>query len=138
MNKVKLTLRFPPDLTGEPVTYKLIKEYNLIFNILNAEISPGKRGKLTIELIGEQEDIERGIEYLVSCGISCKLFNKAIIWNEDKCVHCGACTAVCVANALSLSPETGELTFDKEKCLVCELCCKACPLGAIDVNVFNE
>lgn len=137
MKKVKILIKFPPDLTGEPLTYRLISDYNLIFNILSAEINSGKKGRLVIDLIGKESDIEKGLKYLRDSGLDVSLFTKSIIWNEKKCVHCGACTAVCISGALKLSPDTGELTFDKESCLICELCHDACPLGAIDVDVFE-
>lgn len=134
---IKVMLRFPPDLTGEPVTYKLIKDYDIIFNILHAEVAPGKKGRLTLELIGTPEDLEKGIAYLADSGIDVKVFTKSIIWNEDKCVHCGACTGVCPSGALYIDPSSAKLTFDRQKCMVCELCTRACPLSAIDVDMFS-
>jgi len=66
--------------------------------------------------------------------LSTKKYNKFIIRDEDECIDCGACTAICPSGALTMNKQD-ELQFDKEKCLVCELCIKACPIGVIDVEL---
>lgn len=54
------------------------------------------------------------------------------IYVEDiKCVHCGACTAVCNSNALRLDSVSWSLIYDKQKCTGCKLCISACPLRAL-------
>jgi ferredoxin len=50
---------------------------------------------------------------------------------EKKCVDCGACTAVCNSQALSLDRVVWSLIYDNQKCTGCKLCIKACPLRAI-------
>ena len=65
--KKKVALVFPRELVGEPITYKLIKDYNLIINILKAKIIPYKEGKLDIEISGEKENLNRGIGTLGAC-----------------------------------------------------------------------
>ena len=44
MTTTKVVLRFPPELTDQPVTYKLIKEYDLMVNILRGHIIPKEEG----------------------------------------------------------------------------------------------
>ena len=68
------------------------EEYDLIFNILHAEIQPNKLGKLTVVLEGTEENLMAALGFVESQGIHYNIFNKKIIWNEDVCVHCGACT----------------------------------------------
>ncbi len=134
---IKVFLYFPPEATGEPIAYKLVKDYDLTFNILNAEVTLGKHGRLTLELTGAPENIEKGLAYVAAQGVQTKVFSKNIIWSEQKCVACGACTGVCPAGALTISEcSNWALAFDSEKCLVCEACIKACPVRAIDVDVF--
>jgi ferredoxin len=130
MVTVKIGLHFPPQKVDKPVVYSLIKEYNLMFNILNASVSPGKKGKAIMELTGEQSDIDAGIEFLKAQGLECFLFTDSVIRYEEKCVHCGACTAVCPSGALTLN-EDWMLKFDMEKCMLCGHCIKACPTRAI-------
>lgn len=136
MKKIKVFLYFPPDKTDKPVVYRLVKDYDIVFNILQAEIQPSKRGRLTIELEGTEENLQKGLEFIENQGVKYRIFNKNIIWNEDNCVHCGACIAVCPSQALNMNKEDWSLNFDQSKCLVCEECIKACPVKAIDVDIF--
>ncbi len=55
--------------------------------------------------------------------------------DNKKCVHCGACTAVCKSNALEIDKNDFTLKFNKDKCLGCERCVDACPLRAISVRL---
>jgi len=50
MTTTKVVLRFPPDLTDQPVTYNLIKEYDLMVNILRGHIIPKEEGMLVYGL----------------------------------------------------------------------------------------
>lgn len=133
MKKIKLLLRFPSERTGKPVSSHLIRDYNLDFNILSAHINPGMTGELTLELTGEDDNLDAGVRFLRDEGVSVTMLSRSIEWDGEKCTHCGACTAVCPSGALSLD-DKAELTFDQDKCLVCELCVAACPLKVMAVN----
>jgi ferredoxin len=133
--KIKVTMYFPAGYVTKPVTYHLVKDFDLIINILHADISLSKVGKLTVDITGTEANLEAGLKFIEEQGISYKLFTKTIIWQEDNCVHCGACTAVCPSGALEMDKNDWSLTFDKEKCLVCELCVKACPLKVMNVSI---
>lgn len=133
---IKVRLYFPPDGVEQPVTYRLSKDYDLVFSILQAEISSGRTGKLTLELTGEADNVATALDYLAGLNIRTRIFTKSILWNQDRCVHCGACTAVCPSQALHMDPESWELKFDQDKCLICEKCITACPFKAMDVDIF--
>ncbi|NLJ41132.1 MAG: 4Fe-4S binding protein [Clostridiales bacterium] len=136
MKKLKVILYFPPESTDKPFTYHLVKDFDIVFNILQAEVQPGKRGRLTMELQGSEKNIEEALEFAKSHGIGYRPFNKNIVRNQGECMDCGACTAVCPSGALYMDKKSWELIFDESKCLLCELCIKACPVKAIDVNMF--
>ncbi|MBK5252025.1 MAG: 4Fe-4S binding protein [Peptostreptococcaceae bacterium] len=129
--KEKWFLTFPPELTEEPVTYTLIKNYDLRINILRASIGLNVTGNLLILIDGTPNAISEALTWLKTTGINVDSGDSQIIWNDELCVHCGACTAVCPAKALSLDPKTWLLSFSPEKCLACGHCIPACPLGAI-------
>jgi ferredoxin len=112
------------------VVTNLVK-YGLTFNILKAYISPGKTGNIILELFGSNEDLERGLEYLCNEDISVRIYTDSVIRFEEKCIHCGACTAVCPSEALRMNPQTWELEFDMDKCMLCGHCVRACPARAI-------
>lgn len=135
MKKIKVSLYYPASEVTKPITYHLIKDFDLQVNILHADISLNKVGKLVIDIIGDDGNIEAGLKYIEEQGIKYKLFTKSLIWQENECVHCGACTAVCPSGALGMDRQSWNLTFDKEKCMVCELCVKACPLKVMCVSI---
>jgi L-aspartate semialdehyde sulfurtransferase ferredoxin len=127
---MKVGLRFPPEKTNKPVVALLVS-YGLTFNILKASVSPGKTGKIILELTGSEEDIKRGIEFLKREGITVKVFTDSVMRYQEKCIHCGACTSVCPSGALSMDPDTWELKFDLDMCMLCGHCVSACPARAI-------
>ncbi|MCX7710653.1 MAG: 4Fe-4S binding protein [Clostridia bacterium] len=135
MKTIKLSLHFPANHVTKPLTYDLVKKFDLQINILHADIQLNKTGKLILDITGTEWNIESGLKYIEDQGIKYKLFTKSIIWQEDSCVHCGACTAVCPSGALQMDKMDWSLTFDKEKCMVCELCVKACPLNVMCVTI---
>lgn len=132
---IKVGLTFPPEKTDKPIVTYLIR-FNLTFNILKAYISPGKMGNMIIEVSGSQSDIDKGLEYIKNEGISVRVYSDSVIRYEEKCIHCGACTAVCPSGALVMNKDTWELEFNMDKCLLCGHCVRACPARAI--KSFDE
>jgi ferredoxin len=134
MIKKRYILNFPPDSGDKPFSYHLVKDYDIRINILKAEVYPGKRGSLLLELQGKKENIEKGVEYLNKQNIICESLDKRIHFQEEKCIDCGNCTAVCFAGALTMNKESWELEFNKDLCVVCELCIPACPLHLFEID----
>ncbi|HHE41754.1 MAG TPA: 4Fe-4S dicluster domain-containing protein [Dehalococcoidia bacterium] len=129
----RIVLHFPPLVTGQPVVYRLAKDYNLMFNILKASVSPGQEGLLVLELAGERTDYERGIQYLKDIGIKIQPLSQDVMRDEARCTHCGACVAVCPAGAFVVEPSTGEVSFHHDRCVLCGLCVQACPPRAMSI-----
>ena len=124
-------LHFPPSVTGQPVVYRLARDFDLSFNILRASVSPGEEGLLVMELSGDQENYDKGIEYLTEAGVKIQSLSQDVVRDEARCTHCGACITLCPSGAFSLEPRTREVFFDHGKCVVCGLCIKACPPRAM-------
>ena len=135
MIKKKLVLSFPEKVVTKPITYALVKEFDLVFNILRAEITPDMEGKMLIELRGNDQQIRDATDYLEDAGVSVQEAAKDIIIDRDLCVDCGACTSICITQALSLDKKTKKLKFNKDKCILCGLCLDCCPVTAIKVNI---
>ena len=134
MKKMKLKITFHKNSVTKPLIYELIKKYDIMFNILHADINYGSEGTLITEISGEDTNIKNALEFLDSLDVQYKLYEKSIIIDKNQCINCGACTAVCPSGSLSMN-KNDELDFDKEKCLVCELCIPACPLQAISIEL---
>ncbi|MCK5135485.1 MAG: 4Fe-4S binding protein [Bacteroidales bacterium] len=132
--KKRMVLRFSADTVNEPITYILIKEYDVLINILNADITHGKEGSLLIEMIGRKSDVNKAVVYLESKQVEISPVVKTILFKESLCIHCGACSSVCFRGALTMDSSSRKLEFSPEKCVACELCIKACPLQLFDLN----
>lgn len=129
-----MVLHFPAESTNEPITYMLIREYDVRINILNADITHGKEGELLIEMSGESTKIENAMAYLGEKLIEVQPVVKTILFNEADCIHCGACSSVCFPDALTMRKTSRKLKFSPERCVACELCIKACPLQLFQLN----
>ena len=132
--KQRLVLRFPVGTVDEPITYTLIKEYYVMINILNADITPGREGNLLVEISGEKDSVDGAMRYLKGKSVEISPIIKTILFNQSECIHCGACASVCFPGALIMDTESRELRFSPENCVACELCIKACPLQLFELN----
>lgn len=130
----RIVLTFPHDLVSQPITYQLVKEHNLAFNILQAKITPKEEGVMVIEVSGKKDDCAAGIKYLTDLGIKIQPLSKDVTRIEEKCIHCGACVTICPTGALYTDMGTMKIIFDNTKCIACELCVKACPPRAMAVK----
>ena len=130
----RIVLHFPHRLADQPIVYKLVKDYDLEFNILKAYIAPEKGGLLVLELSGEDKNYEQGIQYLTAVGVRLQALSQDIIRNEGRCTDCGVCVPICPTSALAVEPLTRKVHFYDNKCIACELCVKACPLRAMEVH----
>ncbi len=129
----RIVLHFPQRLTNEPIVCKLVKNFDLEFNILKASVTPGEEGLLVMELTGDQRNYDKGVEYLAETGVRIQSLSQDVVRNESRCTHCGACITMCPTGAFSLEPGTRKVIFDHTKCVVCELCIKACPPRAMEL-----
>lgn len=130
----RIVLRFPHKLVDQPIVYRLIKDYNLTFNILKAQVTPNEEGLLVLEVTGDEEDYIKGEKYLKDLGVHVQPLSQDIVLDDVKCTHCGACVPICPTGALALEKSTYKLKFDKDKCIACLLCIPACPIRAIVVH----
>ncbi|OGF99698.1 hypothetical protein A2Y99_01660 [Candidatus Gottesmanbacteria bacterium RBG_13_37_7] len=131
----RLILNFPEKIVTKPITYRLIKDYDLQFNILRAQITADVTGKILIEIMGSKNKIEEGIKFLESEGVSIQEASKDIIIDKEQCIDCGVCISICITQSLMLDKETHKLIFDKDKCILCGLCQNCCPMDAIKLKV---
>ncbi|MCP4348799.1 MAG: 4Fe-4S dicluster domain-containing protein [Desulfobacterales bacterium] len=129
-----LILRFPKTEVQKPVVCGLVRDYDLTFNILNAEILPRKEGVMVLEIYGEKKNFKQGVKYLKEQGIIVKNAEHEVKRNNEKCTHCGTCTAVCPTGALAVKRPEMSVEFDQTKCSICELCVSACPPRAMRVR----
>ena len=130
----RVVLHFPKRMIDEPILYRLIKDYNLEFNILKASITPEAEGLMVVELKGDQKHYDQGVQYLIDSGVKIQSLGQDVSRNEDRCTSCGACVTVCPAGAFDFEPETMIVRFNNAKCVACGLCIKACPPRAMELH----
>ena len=131
--KKRVILRFKRNTIDKPVVYRLAKDFDLVFNILRANVSPKAESMMVMEIEGNDADFAKGMEYLKQANIGIEPIEQDINRDEERCVHCGLCTSVCATEALDIDRETMRVSFDYEKCVACELCVKICPVKAMHV-----
>ncbi len=138
MASENVLLIFKSDIMYKPVIYRLARDFDLIFNILEAKILPRKEGRILLELRGEEDLIKKGIAFLEDHQVVVEHLADKVWREEELCVHCGACTGLCPTGALSVSEPDKKTAFEVEKCVACGMCGLVCPFGAMkDVTLFD-
>lgn len=134
MNK-RFVLTFPPDIVNRPIVSEIAKHFDVMVNILNADVTSGREGKLVVELEGIAQNIKQSLDYAAAAGVQCVPLLKQLQFDQDSCVACGVCTSVCFSGALTMDTESWELLYDPELCVVCGRCVKACPLRLFTITL---
>jgi ferredoxin len=135
MKKTRVVLSFPPSNVEEPITYRLIKDYDLVVNILRASIDPGKQGRMVVELSGEESQLSLAFNYLETQGVGIEPLSQEVQHLEERCTGCTACVPICPTGALGVDRKSWKVSYDPEKCIVCLSCLEVCIYKAVEVNL---
>ncbi|EFL51300.1 NIL domain protein [Solidesulfovibrio fructosivorans JJ]] len=130
-------LTFPPESSNKPVVCDLARVYGLVFNISKAQITPRHEGQMTMDISGPKEAFDAGMTYLKEHGVGVVPAAQRVSRDEDRCIHCGVCTALCPTRALSLNIETRLVEFHEDTCSACGMCTKVCPVAAMEILLEN-
>ncbi|SHK16122.1 NIL domain-containing protein [Thermocrinis minervae] len=68
MNSIRLQLIYPEEKVKEPLLCMVCKNFDVVVNIRTAKVSQ-TTGILTVEIDGQEEEINRAIEFLESAGV---------------------------------------------------------------------
>ena len=68
MAKQRMKFTFPQELITLPIIYELGKNFDLVTNIRRADVTED-RGCVVLELDGDLQEIERGIQWVTSKGV---------------------------------------------------------------------
>ncbi|HUF52232.1 MAG TPA: NIL domain-containing protein [Dehalococcoidia bacterium] len=68
MDSVRVKFTFVEELIKEPIIWKLAKEFEIVTNIRRADVTDA-RGWVILELQGDREEIERGLEWVREHGV---------------------------------------------------------------------
>ncbi len=128
-------LRFPKDSIDQPIICNLVKQYDVEFNIVKAEIFLQQDGMMVLEFSGPKKNVQDSLEYLKNQGVTVETLASVISRDDDKCFQCGACTGVCTTGALSIQRPEMAIIFNPEKCSGCGLCMQVCPVSAMEMSL---
>lgn len=131
--KDKIVCYFSAAQSEQPIIHLLVKNYDLVINILKADINPQKEGYLVVELEGERNKYKEGVDFLKSLGVIVEPLSETVVWQSEICIQCGACASFCPTEALAIERETMEVSFNNAKCVVCGMCLECCPTRAIQL-----
>ena len=138
MESVNVLLIFKKEIMYKPIIYRIAKDFDIIFNILEAKIFPKLEGRIILELRGTHDCIDNTLDYFRNEGVGIQILADLIKRDDQRCVHCGACTAVCRVDALYINRETMEVEFNPVKCVACGLCRLACPVNAMSGTAIDR
>jgi ferredoxin len=133
MQKKRVVLSYPPHLVDQPIISRLVKDYDLMVNIMRARITPKEQGRLTLEITGKRAALDAGIEYLKELGVEIQPMAQDVRRHEDRCTHCTACISICPTKALDVDRTKMEVSFKRDRCIACELCIPVCPYRAMEI-----
>jgi hypothetical protein len=68
MGQQRVKFTFPQQLITLPIIYELGKQFNLVTNVRRADVTED-RGWVILELDGDLEEIERGLDWVTSKGV---------------------------------------------------------------------
>jgi ferredoxin len=131
--KRRFVLDFPRQYTEKPITYHLIKDYDIEVTILRAMITPDDEGRMMVEMKASEAKLNKAMDYLKGLDIKVTPLAHDIMFKEDSCTHCTYCVALCPVGAFEVEPPEMRVSFKKETCILCEQCARVCPYRAVEI-----
>jgi ferredoxin len=69
--------------------------------------------------------------FVKTFNVSINYTGKGVIWDEDRCTHCGHCVTHCPTAALRIADaDTRRVGFNEADCIECLACIRVCPFDA--------
>ncbi len=125
----RVLLRFNEEKTSQPLTAQVILEQGVALNIIRADVKPAG-GEILVEIPASHFDAV--VQAFQARGVTTSL-EKRLAVDEEKCIHCGACYALCPASVIRFDADY-TVVFDVDKCVACGLCIDACPTRALTLR----
>lgn len=129
-------LKFTKETWDKPVIHGLSRNCELVFSILEARVFPRKEAYAIMSLEGAEEEFSKAMDYLKECKVIIQEVPDHIKRDDDSCVSCGTCTAVCPTDALFTDGPELYVTLDPEKCIACGNCVQVCTVKCIELLVI--
>ncbi len=126
----RILLRFSEENIEAPITSQVILDLGIPMRIVTATVN-SSGGDILLEVPAVH--VQKIVKAFRDKGVVVK-FPKLIEVDSDKCIHCGACYALCPVDAISYDKDYS-VVFDEKTCIgsPCGLCVDACPARAINL-----
>ena len=134
MAERRIVLHFPSQLIDTPIVSRLVREFDLEFNVLRANITPNAEGLMVLGLAGTEDNLKRGLAWVEAQGVTVQPLERDVVRVDQRCTECGVCITLCPTQALYRDPPTQRVYFDADRCIACELCVPTCPPRAMQVT----
>ena len=122
-----LELKFDSKAVKEPIISIATLETHALINIIRASVG-ARHGEIVVEV--DDSKAKDVVEVFERYGVDVSRLDKAIVKDEDRCIHCGACVSICPVETFSMDADK-RVVVDTSKCIHCGICVKVCPVGAL-------
>jgi len=110
-----------------PRTAEVILETGAKINIDKANVD-AVSGELIVDV--PRDKVNSVAEHFREKGVEVRELMKLIAWDEERCIHCGACISVCPTGVFKFN-QSWQIELEEDKCIRCEVCVNACPFRAL-------
>jgi len=77
----RVRLTYPKHLLDQPLIHRLIRQFDLLTNILEARVT-GEEGWLILTIRGERERVQQGLAWIAEQGVEVEVVSKI---EEEPC-----------------------------------------------------
>lgn len=125
---MKLMLRVAPGIVRKPLIASVILETGALVNIERASID-AVSGEIVLDVSDDKcKQVKDAFERR---GVDVILLEIPVMRNEEECVHCGVCIAICPTGTFRF--DDWKVVADPGKCIQCGACVTACPHRALQL-----
>jgi ferredoxin len=126
---VKIILKFPQKIMGDPLIADIVLETGIRINIDRALVDASV-GEIVIDVPDER--VEEVAAAFRRRGTEVREMDTPIIFDEGECVQCGACVSVCPVDVFTYN-DNRTISIDLTRCVLCKTCVAMCPHGALKI-----
>lgn len=126
-----LLLRFDSKAVKQPIITKAAIDTNTLINIIKASIG-ARQGELIVEV--ENAKVKAVEEIFKNYGVEVQELDRAIVKDDEMCVHCGLCISICPVEVFRIGVDK-KIIAETSRCIHCCVCVNVCPTKALSLPI---